>query len=565
MQTRLLLSVFLISTADFGNAASATWNLNPVDNNWNNAANWTPAIVPNDQAMFDVSSVSHIVAQAGFILDSIVFNPGASAFTISGGGGLSGAGIVNNSGVVQNFVLRHSASIYFYGSASAGDNVVIDNGGAGTYGSWTEFDDTSTAGSATIINEGGLVGHGGIMLAGHTNFEDTSNAENATIINNPGTVSGALAGNTFVEIYAPGNVGTSTFIANAATVPGADAGWVEFRGAVCAGTSFIANGATIADAQGGHVQTYGGDGYASFTANGGSGSNAQGGLIYLVYVPASAQTIVTANGGTNGGLGGTILIEGLADISLPQFQVFGNGAIDLSDVVGLTMPIGSLAGDGIVLLAGHNLSVGNNNFSTTFSGVIEKSGGLGKAGTGTLTLSGANTYTGGTIVTGGTLRVNTSTSSGTGTGPVHVNGGNLGGRGMIAGPVTMGTGSGPGAVLAPSVGLAQLAMLTLQGALAFKADGTYSYKLNTNNAVADQVIANGVTILSGAQFSFQSLGNRSLPIGTIFTAISNTSANPINGTFGNLPYGSTFTAGQNNFQVRYSGGDGNDLTFTVVP
>jgi hypothetical protein len=108
-------------------------------------------------------------------------------------------------------------------------------------------------------------------------------------------------------------------------------------------------------------------------------------------------------------------------------------------------------------------------------------------------------------------------------------------------------------------------MLTLQGALAFKADGTYSYKLNTNNAVADQVIANGVTILSGAQFSFQSLGNRSLPIGTIFTAISNTSANPINGTFGNLPYGSTFTAGQNNFQVRYSGGDGNDLTFTVVP
>lgn len=54
-------------------------------------------------------------------------------------------------------------------------------------------------------------------------------------------------------------------------------------------------------------------------------------------------------------------------------------------------------------------------------------------------------------------------------------------------------------------------------------------------------------------------------MGTIFTAISNTSANPISGTFANLANGFPFTAGRNNFQVSYSGGDGNDLTFTVVP
>jgi hypothetical protein len=51
----------------------------------------------------------------------------------------------------------------------------------------------------------------------------------------------------------------------------------------------------------------------------------------------------------------------------------------------------------------------------------------------------------------------------------------------------------------------------------------------------------------------------------MFIAISNTSANPIAGTFANLSDGSTFTAGRNNYQVSYSGGDGNDLTLTVVP
>jgi hypothetical protein len=151
---------------------------------------------------------------------------------------------------------------------------------------------------------------------------------------------------------------------------------------------------------------------------------------------------------------------------------------------------------------------------------------------------------------------------------VKVDAGTLGGKGTIAGAVTIGTSSGPGAVLAPSVGLSQLASLarlTVQAALTFKADGIYSYNLNTNNARADQVIAHRVNIQSGAQFSFQSLGNTTLPIGSVFTAISNTSANPIAGTFPNLPDYSTFTVGRNTYQASYEGGDGNDLTLTVVP
>ena len=146
---------------------------------------------------------------------------------------------------------------------------------------------------------------------------------------------------------------------------------------------------------------------------------------------------------------------------------------------------------------------------------------------------------------------------------MKVNAGTLGGQGIMAGLVTMGTGSGTRAVLAPSVGSNRLAVLTIQRALTFKADSTYSGKLNTMNPSTDQVIAKGVTIESGAQFTFQQLGNSRLSSGTVFTVINNTSAIPISGTFANVPDNSTFAVGRNNYHVSYQGGDGNDLTLTV--
>jgi len=45
--------------------------------------------------------------------------------------------------------------------------------------------------------------------------------------------------------------------------------------------------------------------------------------------------------------------------------------------------------------------------------------------------------------------------------------------------------------------------------------------------------------------------------------IKNTAVTPISGTFSNLPNGAIVNG--NNLQASYSGGDGNDLTLTVVP
>ena len=187
---------------------------------------------------------------------------------------------------------------------------------------------------------------------------------------------------------------------------------------------------------------------------------------------------------------------------------------------------------------------------------------MSKTGAGTLSLTGANLYTNGTTVTQGTLLVSNRTGSGTGTGQVSVNAGTLGGSGTIAGPVTVGT----GASLTPGAGTNGQTTLTTQNALTLNSDATYTYtfKAKKNKARTDLVIAIGVTI-NGATLNLTGQIQGSLKRGLTLTVISNTSANPISGTFSNLPDGAIVTVNGNNLRASYEGGDGNDLTLTVVP
>ena len=563
------LAVILCSHA---HAGSATWNANPTTNLWNTPNNWTPATVPNgetDIATFSISNITDVMLGGATNLQdretdlaAIVFSPGPSAYTLTAMAGsftiyaelivLDGDGIVNNSGTVQNIVVGavagpdagDSGELFFDNASSAGDNIVITNQGGGSsmgnpYGGWTAFalgfTGTASAENATFVNEGGKVS--GTIYGGATELYAYSTAEAATFINQPGVVAGAAAGHTF--LYTGGNIGSSTFLNNTAIVTGAEGGWTELDIGICNGASFIANGTTSAGPQGGQVYTFGGSGYATFTAKGGQGSGAQGGLIAINNMPNSSQTLVTAEAGINGGLGGVIELNVTpSSLDQVQFQLLGNGIMDLSGLLQNAVTIGSLSGQGSVLLSSFILNIGSNNLSTTFSGVIQDNGSINKVGTGTLTLTGANSYSHGTTVSAGTLLIGNRSGSGTGSGPVKVNADTLGGKGIITGAVTIGMGNGAGAVLAPSAGTNQVATLSVNSKLTCKADSSYSYKLNTKNARADQIIARGVTIQSGAQLNFQAVANRRLASGTVFTAISNTSANPIVGIFANLPDGS---------------------------
>ena len=365
-------------------AGNATWDLNPGSGDWNTAANWTPATVPNgsaDTATFAVSNTTAISISANTIVDGITFAPGASSFTITASPffalTISGAGITNNSGTTQNFVATRNFSfpeqIVFTNNATAGTSTIFtnNNGIGGFGGGITIFLDTSTAGNATFINMSGTVSG---PFQGGTEFKGSSTAGSATIINHGGTVSGAFGGTTLFD---------------------------GFEGSPTAGSATIINdGGTVSGAFGGTTR-------------------------FFIGTPTADSATLIANGGLGGGQGGTILFEDNSTGGTSRIEVFGNGNLDISlhnkrfhDILGVT--VGSIEGDGNVFLGANNLTVGSNNLSTTFSGMIQDGGvnggtggSLTKIGTGTLELTGANTYTGNTNIKGGVLQIHGSITSNT--------------------------------------------------------------------------------------------------------------------------------------------------------
>ena len=64
MKTKLTI-ILSFTLAIHAYAGSATWNLDPINENWNDAANWMPNTVPNgpaDVATFGVSDKSPQIA-----------------------------------------------------------------------------------------------------------------------------------------------------------------------------------------------------------------------------------------------------------------------------------------------------------------------------------------------------------------------------------------------------------------------------------------------------------------------------------------------------------------------
>jgi autotransporter-associated beta strand protein len=537
----LALCFFSCLIADQSFAGSATWSANPITGDWNTAANWTPNTVPNgpsDIATFGLSNQTG-VAVSGFDAEvsELIFSPGASPFSINVNDGYvltnSGIGIVNNSGITQNFVVTTESNIYLSNNATAGDVTLFTLKGGHGYENFpgrVGFFDTASAGNGTFVLESAETANA--YSGGSVFFVDNSSAGNGSFTVMAATHSGWSGGS--ITLYGNSTAGNGTFVVEGATVPGAGSATIYFD---VLGTASAGN--------------------AVFIVNGGSASGAAGGFVNFPSGTAANATFI-ANPGTNGGGGGAISFYG-GDGGDARIEVFGNGYLIAP------FSVGSVEGDGLVKLGNHQLITGSNDLSTTFSGTIQDAGILIKIGNGTLTLSSANTYTGGTSISAGTLLVKNITGSATGTGTVQTSGGTLGGKGIIAGPTTVGTGSGDGAFLQPGKGSSTATTLTIQNTLTFQSDGTYTWKLNTKKGKADQVIAKGVTIQSGAQFDLTTVGNKKLTTGKVFTAISNTAATGISGAFANLADGSTVTLGVNKLQVSYSGGDGNDLTLTVVP
>ncbi|MBV9275684.1 MAG: autotransporter domain-containing protein [Verrucomicrobia bacterium] len=154
--------------------------------------------------------------------------------------------------------------------------------------------------------------------------------------------------------------------------------------------------------------------FNTFSQNFSSNVSGTGSLV----VDLPAADILTVSSPNNTYSGPTLVFAGtLRAASTGAFSP--NSAFTVNstlDLFGFNNTIGSLSGSGTVLNSGGataTLTVGNDNSSTLFSGVLEDGTAppadgalaLTKVGTGTLTLTGTNTYTGGTTINGGTLQL----------------------------------------------------------------------------------------------------------------------------------------------------------------
>ena len=98
---------------------------------------------------------------------------------------------------------------------------------------------------------------------------------------------------------------------------------------------------------------------------------------------------------------GTIKAGAAGTLSLNSaFVLSGSTVLNLNN---FNNEIGSLAGAGTVHLGSGTLTNGGDGTSTIFLGNIDGTGGLAKAGAGTLTLVGTSSYSGATLVSAGTL------------------------------------------------------------------------------------------------------------------------------------------------------------------
>ncbi|MBA3830876.1 MAG: hypothetical protein H0X34_03075 [Chthoniobacterales bacterium] len=176
-------------------------------------------------------------------------------------------------------------------------------------GSFTQFFDAATAGSATIVNHGGAVP--GSSGASATFFNGTSSAGNGTFINT--ATPGATAGYIYFVDSSTAAEGTFT-----------NDGFISFSGSSTAANGIFTNGqGQIAFG----ASTTAGNGI--FTCKGSETSGVEGSVIF--FGGTADHATVTVEGGAVSGAGGaSIQFDGSATAAAGNFTING-GAISSAD------------------------------------------------------------------------------------------------------------------------------------------------------------------------------------------------------------------------------------------
>jgi autotransporter-associated beta strand protein/T5SS/PEP-CTERM-associated repeat protein len=336
---------------------------------------------------------------------------GTGTLNVSGGNVSSNSGLVGyaagsvGTATVSGGTWANSTDLFvgFFGTGTlnvTGGYVSNANGYLGVYASSVG---TATVSSGTWANSGSLNVTGTLIVNGGS----VTNTD-GVIAFNPGTIgtvtvsSGTWANSGSLAV---GSYGTGTL-----TMSG---GVVSVAGTLVRenGTINLNSGGTLQIGVGGSDGVLGVD---ALTNNGTLIFNRSDDSFYSGIISGTGAVTKQGAGtltlfGNNTFTGDTRISSGT--LAIGSTEALHSSTLDMnaSDSGAITFAsnstLGGLKGSRDLANGGTTLTIGGNNASTTYSGVLSGSGGLTKSGDGTLTLSASNGYTGGTTISGGQLKL----------------------------------------------------------------------------------------------------------------------------------------------------------------
>jgi len=484
--------------------------------------------------------------------------PNNNTTSNAGGSGTSGQGFAGGYGRT-NGAYRAGGGGGAGGAGSNGDLGAgsVGNGGLGVSSTITGTQLFYSGGGGGGVTSGGTAGTGGSSVGGNGGVGTTA-AATAGMANRGGGGGGGGYSHPSADVGGSGGSGV--------VIVRYEGTQVATGGTVSAGTGSAA----------GHtIHTFSTAGNSNFNVTAENLNNRLGaiqtgvisGTGNLSFSGPGQLTLNAANtySGTTRAIGGTLNIgnvDALAGSTLDMATAdAGTVALTLS---GQTYNVGGLQGTRNLAIGDNRISVGANNTSTSYSGVLSGTGGVSKVGSGTLAFDGANTYSGTTRAVAGTLNlgnVNALSAStldmataDAGTVGLTLSGqtynvaGLQGTRNLSLGSNTLSVGANNGSttysgVLSGTGGVSKVG----SGTLAFDGANTYS---GTTRAIAGTLNLGNVDALSAS-----TLDMATADAGTVALTLSGQTYN-VGGLQGtrDLNFGSnTLSIGANNGSTTYAG------------
>ena len=296
-------------------------------------------------------------------------------------------------------------------------------------GGWGDGTFASVTG-ASPLSHGSLAAQGGTIVTGDGVFRKTGPGVLAFETYNS-SVSFQMTGGTIdIEdgLLRNGAWGGPDWTNNKASMNLGPSGWFDmWRGNPVIVDALTGSGQFNDD------DGYGTNNYLTIGVNNGSGTwsgtiSDQSNTIFVTKTGSGTEIFAGANvyHGTTTISGGVLELADANAVENSTVVVNVNNSLALA--TSDTYNVGGLTGSGNLSLtavdgSAATLSVGGNEQSTTYSGVLAGLGSLIKAGTSTLVLAGTDTYTGGTTVSGGTLQIGNASALGSTSGAAAVSSG----------------------------------------------------------------------------------------------------------------------------------------------